>query len=276
MDPSEKYDCWGNPFLNKTTRARGELFFEEQVQKILADVLCDFTDRTKYPKTMHMPWSKALQNNDRLIKSFSGFQGEECIAGLKLDGENQAFARHYNHARSLDSANHPSRNWVKALHGRIKHEIPEDFVIYGENCYAEHALHYDHLPSYYFVFNIWEKGRRLAWDDTVEYCKMLGLEHVPILWRGIWDPKKIQELCESLDPKAQEGLVVQVTRSISAGEFKRCTTKFVRKGHVQPNEKLWMLKPVVPNGLAKSPEEVSFLGRPIDPPKKKPEPEPEI
>lgn len=268
LTPDQKYDKWGNPFLNQNTRLRGELFYEEPVQKILesAGVLGDFTTRTKYPKTLHLPFSPGLQNDDRLLPNDKGLQGEEIIAGLKLDGECTSLTREYMHARSLDSTNHPSRNWVKALHGQIAHEIPEDMTICGENCFAEHSIHYDNLPSYFLVFNIWEKGRRLAWDETLAYCDMLGLTTVPILYRGIWDPKKIEELCSTLDPKTQEGLVIQVTRSISAPEWKKTSAKFVRKGHVQTDQ-FWRSKPIVPNGLAKNPEEVSFLGREPTPPK---------
>jgi len=176
---------------------------------------------------------------------------------------NSSLSRNYIHARSLDSQNHPSRNWLKALHGKIKHELPDNFIICGENCFAEHSIHYDNLPTYFFVFNIWEKGRRLQWDDMVEYCNMLELQTVPVLWRGIWNEEKIKELANTLDPKTQEGFVIQVTRAIVASEWKKCSTKYVRKGHVQTDDKLWMLKPVVPNGLAKTPETTSFLGREI-------------
>lgn len=270
LDPTQKYDKWGNPFLNATTRMRGELFYEEPVQKILesAKLLGDFTTRTKYPKTLHLAFSPGLQNDDRLLPNDKGLQGEEVIAGLKMDGECTSLNRYYLHARSLDSVNHPSRNWVKALHGQIAHEIPEHMTICGENCFAEHSIHYDNLPSYFLVFNIWEKGRRLAWYETQAYCDMLGLTTVPILYRGPWDPKKIQELCETLDPKTQEGIVVQVTRSISAPEWRKTSAKFVRKGHVQTDE-FWRNKPIIPNGLAKTPEEASCLGREPTQPKAK-------
>jgi len=173
---------------------------------------------------------------------------------------NSSLARTYMHARSLDSANHPSRNWLKALHGTIKHELPENFIICGENCYAEHSIHYSNLPTYFFVFNIWERSRRLSWDNMVEYCNILGLQTVPVLWRGIWDITKVREITDALDTSKQEGVVIQVTRSVAASEWKKCSAKFVRKGHVQTDDKLWMLKPVVPNGLAPSPEQATFDG----------------
>lgn len=262
LDPLTLYDKWGNPYLNKATRARGELFFEADVHRILeeAGVLSDFVPYTKYPKTLHLPWSPGLQNDDRLLQSFAGLQGEEVVVTLKLDGENTTLMRSHLHARSLDSKNHPSRNWIKALHGRIKREIPEDWRICGENLYAEHSIHYESLPSYFFVFNIWERARRLDWDSTVAYCRLLDLETVPVLWRGLWDERKIWQITESLDPQTQEGAVIQVTRSIAPGEWSRKAAKYVRRGHVQSDE-LWLLKPVVPNGLSIGPEESSFLGR---------------
>ncbi len=264
LDPLTAYDKWGNPYLNKNTRAQGELFFDAQVHRILEEggVLADFVPYTKYPKTLHLPWSPGLQNDDRLLQSFSGLEGEEVVVTLKLDGENTTMMRDHLHARSLDSKNHPSRNWVKALHGKIKLEIPEDWRICGENLYAEHSIHYEALPSYFFVFNIWERARRLDWDTTAAYCRMLGLETVPILWRGVWDEARIRQITESLDPVTQEGAVIQVTRSISPGEWSRTSAKYVRRGHVQSDE-LWLLKPVVPNGLARTPEESSWLGRPL-------------
>lgn len=264
LDTNVTYDKWANPYINKNVRVRGELFFNENVQKILtsANVLSDFIERAKYPKTLHLPWSEGLQSDDRMLQSFSGLEGEEVIVALKLDGENSSLAKTYMHARSLDSANHPSRNWLKALHGTIKHELPENFIICGENCYAEHSIHYSNLPSYFFVFNIWEKSRRLSWDSMVEYCDILNLQTVPVLWRGIWNEAKIREITQSLDPARQEGVVIQVARSVAASEWKKCSAKFVRKGHVQTDDKLWMLKPVVANGLAPSLSEVSFDGEP--------------
>ncbi len=262
LDDSVRYDKWGNPYLNKDTRVHGELFYEENVQRILGEgkVLNHFIPWSKYPKTMHLPWSPGLQNDDRMLQTFDGLIGEEVIIGLKLDGENTAMYTRDIHARSMDGKNHPSRDWVKALHGRIKHEIPEDWRINGENCYAKHSLYYPNLPTYFFVFNIWERGRRLAWDEITAYCEILGLATVPVLWRGIWNEDKVRELTFSLDPEKNEGVVVQVTRSLAASEWKKCAAKYVRAKHVQTTQ-LWMLEKVIPNGLADNPGSVSFEGQ---------------
>lgn len=278
FDPDLKYDVWGNPYLNKDLRAQGELFHQDNVQKILkkANQLAGFSERTKYPKTAHFSFSPGLQNDDRLLPNAKGLEGEEIIAAIKFDGENATLTQDYTHARSMDSANHPSRNWLKALHGSIAHDIPPGLRICGENLYAQHSLAYDKLPSFFLVFNMWKNGKRLSWDTTKEYAELLGLHTVPVLYRGPWNEKKIQEICETLDPQKYEGIVVSITREISAGEWKRTSAKFVRKNHVQ-SDKLWMLKPVVPNQLAKTPAEVSYQGKPISPTPIKPKnTEPEV
>lgn len=44
-------------------------------------------DRVKYPKTMHLPWSPGLQNDDRVIANLDAFRGHEVVVTEKLDGE---------------------------------------------------------------------------------------------------------------------------------------------------------------------------------------------
>lgn len=59
----QSYDKWANPVLANGQRLKGELFFDPSVQKILAAgrVLDLFSDRVKYPRTHHVPWSDGMQ-----------------------------------------------------------------------------------------------------------------------------------------------------------------------------------------------------------------------
>ena len=258
LDADTRYDKWGNPYLSANLRGQGELFHDESVQKILTEVIQDFAPRTKYPRTLHFDFSPGKSRDDLTVASYEGFEGKEVILAVKMDGENSTLSRDYLHARSLDSGNHPSRNWLRALHGKIQHEIPEGLSICGENLYAQHSLRYENLPSYFLVFNMWERGRRLAWDTTIAYAEMLGLHTVPVLYRGPWNLVKIKEICLGLDPRKYEGVVAQVTEEIKASQWRKTSAKYVRAGHVQ-TEKSWMAGPVIPNGLAQDPSETSFI-----------------
>jgi RNA ligase/HNH endonuclease len=249
--PDQDYDKWGNPVMaGGTTRMRGELFYEEPVQKMLAQSMHLFTDRIKYPRTYHFPWSPGLKNDDRMLESTAGWEGTEVVATEKMDGEGTTFYRGDLHARSMDSAHHPSRTHIKAIHGAVEYDIPEGWRVCGENLTAVHSLRYEGLPSYFMVFNIWDKLTCLSWDETIEWAALLGLETVPTLWRGPYSDEKCRELCASLDPERQEGLVVRPARAFALKEFPHVVGKYVRARHVQTDEH-WMRKPVEYNGLEK-------------------------
>lgn len=206
----------------------------------------------KYPRTPHTPWSRGTED-DKVLKSMDHFQGMEVVVTEKADGENTTMGKSYVHARSLDSANHPSRNWVKQLQGNIAHSIPEGWRICGENMYAKHSLEYDALPSYLLAFSIWnEKNECLSWDETVEWCELLGLSMVPVLYRGVYDEAKIRA-CWTQGQKSafgaeSEGYVIRNAAGFHYGDFGRNCAKMVRKGHVQTDTH-WMHQEVVPNKL---------------------------
>ena len=255
----ETYDKWGNPILPNKQRLRGELFYDESVQKVLShgNMLSVFTRYVKYPKTNHLPWSEGVAHDDRIMKKDdveSNFGGKEVVVMEKLDGENSTMYHDYYHARSLDGRDHASRSWIKNLHATIRFDIPEDWRICGENMYAEHSIHYNELPSYFFVFGVYnEKNVCLSWDETVEWCTLIGLETVPVLYRGIYNEKKIREYFTGksvFGDSKQEGYVMRVTSSIPFSNFKNSYAKMVRKNHVTTAHN-WMNKAVVPNELKK-------------------------
>ncbi|TRZ48823.1 MAG: hypothetical protein D4S01_09695, partial [Dehalococcoidia bacterium] len=216
----QTYDHWGNIIVPGGRYIRGELFYKENVQKILkeAGVLDLFIPYVKFPRTYHFPWSPNLQNDDRQHEDVDFFKGKEVVATEKMDGENTTLYHDYSHARSTDSRNHESRNWVKRLHGQIAHDIPEGWRVCGENLFAKHAIHYHHLPETYFmVFSIWnDVNLSLSWDDTVMYSNLLGLKMVPEIYRGPWDKDAIHSsfLAHSKASKDDvEGYVVRTTNS---------------------------------------------------------------
>jgi len=207
----------------------------------------------KYPSTPHLPFSPGLQNDDRRIATFNGLLGHGIVVTEKLDGENTTMYRDHIHARSLDSRNHPSRNWVKMLWGNISYQIPEGWRVCGENVYARHSIEYSNLESYFYGFSVWnEQNVALSWDDTVAFLSalgMTGLAHVPVLYKGPFNLKKLEALAASLDSKTQEGFVMRVAGPVHYDEFDRCFAKWVRKDHIQTDEH-WMNQPLVQNKLS--------------------------
>lgn len=244
-------DKWGNPILPSGMRLKGELFNDVSVQKILAPVLALFTDHVKYPRTFHLPWSPGVTSDDRVITDLSRLQqADSVVVTAKMDGENSTLYNNYLHARSIEYNPHPSRSWVKALHAKIAHNIPVGWRVCGENLYAKHSIKYEYLTDYFQVFSIWDEHNYcLSWDDTVEWCKLLELTPVPLLYIGKWDEAKIRGLYQptyNRDPC--EGYVVRAADKFHYREFRQCVAKWVRAEHVQSHGH-WMRQQVEPNQL---------------------------
>lgn len=236
------YDKWGNIILPTGMRMKGELFYDESVQKILkqGNKLDLFLKYVKYPRTYHVPWSENIHDDDRVIPSMESFEGKRVIVTLKMDGENTNMYSDYIHARSIDGRNHESRNWVKNFWSQIMGNIPEDWRICGENLFAEHAIHYDNLKSYFYGFSIWnEKNYCLPWDETIEWFQLLQIIPVPILYDGIYDEKVIKSLWNNMSWEKDEGYIIRVADEFSYNDFKFNCAKFVRKNHIQ-TQKHWM------------------------------------
>jgi predicted kinase len=202
--------------------------------------------RTHYPRTPHLPWSPGKAADDVTAGGLSGFAGHEVVVTEKLDGENTTMYADGLHARSLDSAHHPSRAWVKALHGRIAGLIPAGWRVCGENLFARHSIAYDDLASYFYAFSVWSGDDCLGWDATVRFARRIGVPVPRVLWRGVFDERALRAL--RLDTFRQEGFVVRTSDGFPRSEFGHRVAKWVRPAHVQTDTH-WMTAAVVANGL---------------------------
>lgn len=202
----------------------------------------------KYPSTPHLPFSQGLQRDDTRITTLDYLNGREVVVTEKMDGENCSMYYDHIHARSLDSRHHPSRDWVKNFWSTIKHDIPQGYRICGENLYAQHSVSYVSLSSYFMGFSVWNGTQCLSWNDTQEFFELLGIQSVPVLYRGVFDMDLLERMAEGFDVENKEGFVVRVAEGFDYSEFDTHVAKWVRSGHVQTS-KHWMHQQVRPNGL---------------------------
>lgn len=250
------YDKWGNIILPNGTRLKGELFFDESVQKILSkgNVLDTFTKYMKYPRTWHLPWSNLLKD-DRMLPNHDCFKGKEVVLTIKMDGENTTCYNDYIHARSINSGSHPTRNMVKRLWSQFSYLLDDNMRICGENLYAVHSVKYDDLESYFQMFSMWMDNTCLSWDETLEYAKILGLTTVPVIYEGVYDKNKIIEAYEAYDKSINynsEGYVVRLRDEFTYMDFRKSVGKFVKpefRQMLNNSHGHWISKKVEVNGL---------------------------
>lgn len=246
------YDKWGNIILKNGTRLKGDLFYDESVQKILkqGNVLDLFSPYVKYPRTYHLPWS-TLGKDDRKQKG-GELDGKTVVGTLKLDGENTTMYKDYIHARSLDSDSHPTRNWVKGLWAQISYLLDDNMRLCGENLYAVHTMRYEDLKSYFYMFSMWTDLTCLSWKETQEYATILGLHTVPVFYEGIFDEEKIKAAFEPYKT-SHEGYVIRNVEEFSYGSFRNNVGKFVRpefKQALNSSHGHWISKKIEVNKLA--------------------------
>lgn len=254
----ERIDKWGNPILPNKQRLRGELFWDDGVQTALAAHLHLFTRFVKPPRTFHLPFSQGRTKDDVGLSEadLSYLSDRRVVITEKLDGECTAIwgPDGYAHARSTDPLRrHPSRGRVKALAERIGRDIPKDWRVVGENVTAMHSIHYTHLAPhehwYFRPFGIWdERNRCLPWDETEEWCEMLGLLPVPVLYRGRFDHSVLRTLPYDAGTNGdeREGFVVRDADGFPFALHRRAVAKYVRSGHNQCGDD-WESRPVVYN-----------------------------
>lgn len=209
----------------------------------------------KYPTTYHLPWSKGVADDDKVIESLTGFEGRRVIVTEKLDGECTTMYRDYIHARSIDSPTNFTRSWVQNFHRSIAHNIPDGWRIVGENVWAEHSIRYENLKSYFYPFAVFDENNFCLSVDDMKlvlraeiFRDLPNLKTIPllppVLFDGIFDEKIIEEI--EIDPKKQEGYVLRTFDGFHYDDFGKHVAKFVRKNHVQTDE--YWLKNARQNG----------------------------
>jgi hypothetical protein len=202
-------------------------------------------NKIKYPRTPHLMWSESISKDDRKLTSINHFIGKDIVMSEKRDGENSTLMRNCTYARSLNSIDHPSRHWLKGLWGNIRFDIPEGWRICGENLYAKHSISYTNLKNYFEVFSIWnENNECLSYNETKEWCELLGLTMVPFLWKGIFDENFLRNY--KIDVDNQEGYVIRLSDKFKFEDFDKSVAKWVRKDHIT-SDKHWMYNKISPN-----------------------------
>ena len=200
------------------------------------------TTYRKYPSTPHLTWSPEKHRDDSYHPDESVFEGEEVVVLEKMDGENlNIYPDGSWHARSIETPYHPTREWAGRVAGEVGYKLPDGWRICAENLYGTHSIKYTDLRSYVQVYGIVnDENRMLSWPKIEEWCELLDLKTVPVLWRGEFGQNGIrnwteEDVCEAAG-RESEGYVMRLKQEFSMAEFEWCVGKWVRENHVQTDE----------------------------------------
>lgn len=195
----------------------------------------------KYPRTPHLPWSQGTRDDLKAI-SDEDFINRNVVVTEKMDGENTSIYKHTVHARSLEPLRGEEYSQLKALQAELAPRIPEELKICGENLTYKHSIHYKRLRSFFLVHSIWHNTTCMSWGVTTSWCHKLGLQTVPVVYRGVYNRELIEQAYKQHKEEQEklgeevEGYVVRIQDSFFHREFDQNVLKFVRPQHVQSSQ----------------------------------------
>jgi len=236
---------------------------------------------TKYPSTVHLPFSPTVHQDDVCAQA-EGISNFLChkrmIITEKIDGGNcclkdgQVFGR--THSRP---ATHWSFGPVKEMYATLlsmHQELLEDYELFGENVSAVHSIAYDALYAPFYLFAARKRGADewLSWDHVQELASQLNIATVPLVFDGVFSNlKQLEAVIKAETLKTSrlstevgaEGFVVRSACAFPQDKFEQNVFKYVRANHIQTssNWKSTCGKATIPltleEGLARVPPPVS-------------------
>jgi hypothetical protein len=232
-------------------------------------------------------------DEDLRVLSLEHVKGQHLVIEEKLDGANSAISFGPEGQLLLQSRGHfldggprekhfgLMKAWARSHQSVLGEILGNRFIMYGEWLYAKHTIFYDHLPHYFFEFDVFDKERRLFLSTTQRRKLLSGVPvlSVPVVFTGhirsarhlrsfIRDTpfktpqwrETLTEVCRTreLDPdraqretdssRLMEGLYIKV-------EDDECVLerfKFVRGSFLQAVDDSgnhWLNRPIIPNQL---------------------------
>ncbi len=154
------------------------------------------------------------------------------------------FAR--SHAAPTTSAwtGHLRQRWAL-----MKNDLG-DLELFGENIYAIHAIAYERIAHYFYVFAVRCLDQWLSWEEVCFYAAAFDLPTVPVLGQSRNTKDERAFRTEVLDFTGQqsafvsvdaltgaactiEGVVSRNSKGFAADELGTNVFKYVRKDHVK-------------------------------------------
>jgi hypothetical protein len=176
-----RYDKWGDPVRGDDRRLRGELFFEEPVQKALAPLLRLFVPRIEVPRAPHLSGSAGAPGF--VIDAEAVGDGEVVVLG-DPDGEVIAVDAEGLYVGTGEAIEASGMGELPRLVGELVPGGRVSGIRRGEE---------------FVVTAAWD-GRDvcLAWDDTALLAEMLELPVAPTLARGRFTEAELRALAGAL------------------------------------------------------------------------------
>ena len=217
----------------------------------------------KFPSTPHLALlGNADIRNDKVMTASerNEFLCHELVVEEKIDGANLGISfdsngniRAQNRGVYLDLPGlgqwKKLREWLTPRTDAFFEHLFDRYILFGEWCYAKHAVFYDRLPDWFLGFDIYDREtvRFLSCGRRNELFRTIRIYPVPTIRCGYFTLSGLSELLlqSMLGDHPAEGIYLRDDR----GGWLVRRAKLICPGFVQSVEQHWSRKNIVPNRL---------------------------
>jgi ATP-dependent RNA circularization protein (DNA/RNA ligase family) len=220
-------------------------------------------DFFKFPSTPHlatMPGvdirvDKVLSDSERDAFLTYEVTVEEKVDGANLgisfDSEGNIRAQNRGAYLHLPGSGQWKKlgDWLTPRTDTLFEHLSDNFILFGEWCYAQHSVFYDQLPDCFLGFDVYDKqfGRFLSSTRRDALFREMSVVQVPVLARGHFAYPEVQKFLSTskLSDQPAEGIYLRFDQN----DWLAQRAKLVRPAFIQAVEQHWSRSAIRPNRL---------------------------
>jgi ATP-dependent RNA circularization protein (DNA/RNA ligase family) len=139
--------------------------------------------------------------------------------------------------------------WLAPRTDTLLERLSDNFILFGEWCYAQHSVFYDHLPDWFLGFDVYDKrfGRFFSSERRDALLREMCIAQVPVVARGHFAYPEIKNLLSTsrLSDQPAEGIYLRFDQD----DWLAQRAKLVRPAFIQALEQHWSRSGIRPNRL---------------------------
>jgi ATP-dependent RNA circularization protein (DNA/RNA ligase family) len=219
----------------------------------------------KFPRTPHLFVDPELDIRDDKILSVQeceSFLNNSILLEEKVDGANIGISLSekgelliQNRGNYIIPGSHPQFNrlwdWAYSRVSLFNQHIANNFMIFGEWCYAKHSIQYTSLPDWFLGFDVFDKKNQtfLNTNTRNQILQKLNIETIPLLGKGIYSKIDLEKLLASSKSKFYSGPVEGIYLRYEDSERLLKRAKLVKKEFIKEIDVHWSKKEIISNKI---------------------------
>lgn len=130
-------------------------------------------------------------------------------------------------------------NWLNMHEDDIFENLTNEYILFGEWCYATHSIKYEALPDWFVAFDIFDKkeNKFFSVQRRNEMLERMNVQKVPMLGRGKYSLDQLMQFMGK--SKYGNGLGEGIYLRQDDGDYLKNRAKIVRNGFKQKIERHW-------------------------------------